>query len=57
MIFSLALILLGLMLVLGGFWGSARWSFPYATLAAWLTPVGLLATLIAVLLLIIPDFF
>jgi hypothetical protein len=54
---SIALIGLGILLISGGFWGSARLRSPYDAVIAWGTPIGLLVTLMGVILLIIPDFF
>jgi hypothetical protein len=57
MVFPIVLIGLGMLLISGGFWGSARLRSPYDAIIAWGTPLGLLVTLMGVILLIIPDFF
>ena len=57
MVVPIALIGMGMLLISGGFWGSARLRSPYDAIIAWGSPAGLLLTLMGVLLLIIPDFF
>ena len=57
MVFPIALIGLGMLLISGGFWGSSRLRSPYDAVIAWGSPVGLLVTLMGVILLIIPHFF
>jgi hypothetical protein len=44
-------------LIILGFWGSARLPRPYDALVAWCAPVGLLAALMGITRVIIPDFF
>jgi hypothetical protein len=51
------LTVLGLLLVILGFWGGHVWPKPYASLVAWCAPVGLVVTLIGIVLLFIPNFF
>jgi hypothetical protein len=51
------LIVLGLLLIAGGFGGSRHVRKPYDSLVAWGAPVGLLVTLTGITLLMIPNFF
>lgn len=54
---SVLLIVLGLLLIAGGFGGSRHVRKPYDSLVAWGAPVGLLVTLTGITLLMIPNFF
>jgi len=51
------LTMLGLLLIVLGFWGGHMWPKPYDSLVAWCTPVGLVVALIGIVLLFIPNFF
>ena len=51
------LIGVGLVLIIGGFWGSDRFPSPYDAWSAWGAPVGLLVMLAGITLSLIPDFF
>ena len=57
MLNSVLLIVLGLLLIAGGFGGSYQFRTPYDSLVAWGAPVGLLVTLTGITLLVIPNFF
>ncbi len=54
---AILLLLVGGVLLYGGFWGSATLRSPYDAVLAWGAPVGLLLTASGILLLIIPKFF
>jgi hypothetical protein len=49
--------MLGLLLIMLGFWGGHVWSKPYDSLIAWCAPVGLVVTLVGIILFFIPRFF
>jgi len=51
------LTVLGLLLIMLGFWGGHVWLKPYDALVAWCAPVGLVVTLVGIVLLFIPSFF
>ena len=51
------LAVLGMLLVVCGFWGGHRCRKPYNTLAAWCAPVGLIVVLASTVLFFIPHFF
>ena len=51
------LTVLGLLLIILGFWGGHVWPRPYGLLVAWCAPVGLVVTLVGIVLLFIPGFF
>ncbi|MDH3600017.1 MAG: hypothetical protein OEU26_10315 [Candidatus Tectomicrobia bacterium] len=52
-----AALLAGLLLIACGFWGSMLRRPFYAAVLAWCAPIGLLLSLVALVLLCIPDFF
>lgn len=47
----------GVCMIAVGFWGGHTWPQPYATLAAWCAPLGLLLTLAGIVSVYIPSFF
>jgi hypothetical protein len=49
--------MLGLLLIVLGFWGGHVWPKPYDSLIAWCAPVGLVVTLVGLILFFIPRFF
>ena len=51
------LTVLGLLLIILGFWGGHVWPKPYGSLVAWCAPIGLVVTLAGIVLLFIPGFF
>ncbi len=57
MLAHILLTVLGLLLIILGFWGGHVWPKPYDALVAWCAPVGLLVTLVEIILLFIPSFF
>jgi hypothetical protein len=57
LLYHILLILLGMALIIAGFWGSTQLRKPYDALIAWCAPVGLLVVLAGVVMLIIPNFF
>ena len=57
MLSHICLIAVGLLLIMGGFRGSAHFRPPYDALIAWCAPLGLLVTLVGIVLLVIPNFF
>lgn len=54
---SVLLIVVGMLLITCGFWGSSQLPKPYDALVAWGAPVGLVMTLAGITRLIIPNFF
>ncbi|RME47484.1 MAG: hypothetical protein D6795_14025 [Deltaproteobacteria bacterium] len=56
-VWKVLLLLVGLFLLGFGIVGAMRFSPPRDTLASLLAPVGLLAALVAIVLLCVPDFF
>ena len=54
---SVLLIICGVLLIAGGFWGGLKFHFPYGALVSWSAPVGLLITLVGIVTLLIPNFF
>ena len=57
MLGHILLTVLGLLLIILGFWGGHVWPRPYDALVAWCAPVGLVVTLVGIVLLFIPRFF
>ena len=57
MLGHILLTMLGLLLIVLGFWGGHMGPKPYDSLIAWCTPVGLVVALIGIILLFIPNFF
>lgn len=57
MLSHIGLIAGGLTLIVLGFWGGTHLRSPFDALLAWCAPLGLLATLAGLVLLIIPRFF
>ena len=57
MLYHVLLILLGMVLITAGFWGSTQLRKPYDAVSAWCAPVGLLVAFVGIVLLIIPHFF
>jgi hypothetical protein len=51
------LTVLGLVLIMLGFWGGHVFPKPYDALVAWCAPVGLVIMLAGIVLLFIPTFF
>jgi hypothetical protein len=51
------LTVLGLGLIVLGFWGEHVFPKPYDVLVAWCAPVGLVTMLAGIVLLFIPNFF
>jgi hypothetical protein len=51
------LTVLGLWLIVLGFWGGHGCPKPYDALIAWCAPVGLIVMLAGIVLLFIPTFF
>ena len=51
------LTVLGLLLIVLGFWGGLGWPKPYEALVAWCAPIGLVLMLAGIVLLFIPSFF
>ena len=57
MLGHILLTVLGLWLIVLGFWGGHVWPRPYDALIAWCAPIGLVITLVGIVLLFIPSFF
>lgn len=57
MLGHILLTMLGLLLIIVGFWGGHVWRKPYSSLVAWCAPVGLVIALAGIVLLFIPRFF
>ena len=53
----IALIVVGVIALVFGFWSSFEARKPYNFLGSLLAPVGLVAAIIGILLLCVPDFF
>lgn len=51
------LTVLGLLMIVLGFWGGHRLRTPYASIVVWCAPVGLVVLLAGIVLLFIPRFF
>ena len=57
MLGHILLTVLGLLLIILGFWGGHVWPRPYDALVVWCAPGGLVVTLVGIVLLFIPSFF
>lgn len=57
MLLHVAMILSGLAVIVAGFWGTFNAKSPLSTIAALFLPVGLIAALMGLLLLCVPNFF
>lgn len=57
MIIHILMIAAGLIILVGGFWGTFNAKRPWNTIASLFLPIGLVTALIGVLLLCIPNFF
>jgi hypothetical protein len=57
MLLHIGMILGGLALMVGAFWGSSQLRPPFDGLAALAAPIGLLLSITGVILLAIPTFF
>jgi hypothetical protein len=51
------LTVLGLLLIVLGFWAGHECRQPYDALVAWCAPIGLVVMLAGIVLLFIPNFF
>lgn len=54
---AIGVTVLGLLLIVLGFWGGQTWRTPYGAIVAWCAPLGLLVLLMGMVLLFIPTFF
>jgi hypothetical protein len=57
MFVHLGILLVGLLLIVFGFWGSSQWRSPFDGMAAIAAPIGLVVSIVGVILLVIPTFF
>ena len=57
MMVHISMIVLGLIILVAGFWGTFNSRRPWNTISALFLPVGLITALTGVLLLCVPDFF
>ncbi len=52
-----AMLMVGLTLIVCGFWGSSQLRWPFGEMISLIAPIGLLLSIVSVVLLVIPTFF